>query len=448
MDTKLDLKTLLYVHSLLSRTWKLSIKSEYLPIYSLSMESFTSLVDMNLRNSSYVDFNSFVLISQKMALRLNLVSGSWLSVKFLAKCESMKCPSVFRWIRLIICSCKYFSCNHDKCFVSEILFHNLSCVLKSHEMHLELTNNAKIINMYAVTRIFSLWNSSVDCGKLLKNFQSSLEPSNATTVKLSLIETYNYLAWDDIDFNEALSLYFSIPKYICTGDIIVVELPISFDLAINKYSGAIPPRFIHFKVLTVNENSDCDKFHLKSNSNGYLVCKEKTDLYLINSNSLTDTASFKIPHLLPFLTPALCNVPPHLSYYFERICDIINSMEDIQNFSTNATSYSTDPMKNLPVEKMISTSTVPSSLLSCGLLLLIGEKGSGKTRLIHLLAQRFCFYLKWINCYNIKGDSSSATEAKIRQTFSKIFPNTIVILSNVSCLSKVSLMVYIKYDVM
>ncbi|RXG58157.1 Peroxisome assembly factor 2 [Armadillidium vulgare] len=359
------------------------------------------------------DHNSVLIISPKLALQLSLTSGCWISARFFAK-EFCNRSSHQRWVKIII---DYKMKNCDFCYISLILYHNLKEKLRSENIQVELKNENLIYNIYLVTRLYSIWHSEVHLNKILKNYRAHMMPKYASNIHISYINDGGKFSSQEVQ--KILSHYFSSPKYVHVGDVIAILIDVPENIFDNNFLDINQTRFLFFVVTSFQDLKEKDS---NSNQKGFLISKDISSLYLSGSE--------KVP--VPYLLTSLCSksekVPPCLKTVFDKAASIIQSCHayDCNNFSSNS--------ENSVVDIKMSSLSLDSQALAH--IMLIGPSGSGKTAIIKLLATKFSYSVKWVNCLDLKGDTSAATEGKIKQAFSNTYPNTIIVLIRIGSLSK------------
>lgn len=404
-----------------------------------------------------LDINAVVLISQKLAIQLGLTEWQWKRVSFslvnnAAIDGSTPGPVTEhkRWIRVLI---SYGTEDHLP-LVSPVLYHNVQegdCHDK-RDVFIEFCHNDISDYSEPVRRIVLLWNNVQGCdpcNESSKHHQSS--PDVAAEVYVKAIDSVKYRCGGELE--SLLKDYFRTPKVIAVGDCIALPVPKHRAHEFTPGSSIIPPKHVFITVTQVKVQTGAETRQCVQVSVGV------TDLYLSGSTHcllpvmyenfnadgqidypplLKDTVN-KVKLILesnlrkrkhplctrvrPINTGSVLEKGVRNQRYHGRLKGKLNSREDKQGEVEESFSY-----------KQLHTSSVT--------LLLLGPPGSGKKQVIKLSASSLGLGVVWANCWQLKGDTSGGTEARLRQMFirASAMGPCILALLNVHCLSNVSKM--------
>ncbi|MCL4129668.1 UNVERIFIED_CONTAM: hypothetical protein GTU68_007332 [Idotea baltica] len=414
------LKVLLYTHKILKKYNYLNVKFLTRNVRYLNIKSFQKVVYGNQ------DHNATLIIPFKLALRLSLAPGCWVSAKFLSRDFNHR-QTQLRWIKVII---DYKLKSSDQCFVSLNLYHNLKEALSSQNIAVELKSDALIFNIYLITRLFAIWNSRGGRRNIFSKYKSNLLPKFTSEVNLSFAHPSNL---NSKEVENILQYHFSIPRYLHKQDIICIPIPPLQNLPSEMSESLAQAEYLYFIVNSFDESG-------QSPTSGYLVSKEKTALFL------SGVKSTRIPYLMGNANTADENTIPCLKSVFNKVCSIFESSQPLwsKEYTKLKTNLNEDEKLQIVRERQEESkdsrnrrNNSKNSLFDYnGQLLLIGPPGSGKVKLIKMLAEKFSYQIKWIDCLSLKGDTSSSTEGKINIAFSNLPPYTIIVLTRIGSLSE------------
>lgn len=399
--------------------------------YEVAIRRLDYLNHHLFENSVYgtQDYNLVLIIPLKLALRLSFSSGCWVLAKFFTRDLSHKRTHI-RWVKIII----DYNLKQDKnCYVSSILYHNLKEKLGHCDILVEVKYETMIYSVYLVTRLYAIWNTKIDIRSIFSTYYASLHPKYANEVSLSFVSEPLKLFIKDIsDVEMLLQHHFTYPRYLHIGDVIAISIPIPQDIFHDSLDYIFWPKFLYFYVTSINGSID-----ISLSESGYLISKSKTTLYL------SGTEKKKIPYLYYIINTNEEKLPPCLKNIFNKICVVFEFCQCFNKLEGSSTKE--DTQNSIEENNQVNNSNKYDShmpnILSINThahILLIGPTGSGKVKIIKLLAEKYSYCIKWIDCLGLKGDTSAATEGKIHQAFSHIQPNTIIVLTRIGNLSEVS----------
>ncbi|KAK4307677.1 hypothetical protein Pmani_020571 [Petrolisthes manimaculis] len=349
-----------------------------------------------------------------------------------------------RWIRVIVSH----GVEDHISLVSPVLYHNVhqgGCHVKC-DVLIEFNDNDISDYSEPVRRIVLLWNNVQDydaCSDFSTNHQQS--PDVAAEVYVKAIESVKYRCGGELE--SLLKDYFRTPKVIAVGD--VIALPISKHRAheLTPGSSIIPPKHVFIMVTQVWVKTGAETKQCVQVSAGV------TDLYLSGSTNCLLPVMYE-----KFDAQGVIESPPLLKDTVGRVKIILQSNVSkrkqallTQNNSINSgpTLKEVRKQRNLVRlngkrdnreekrgEKELSSTTIQQHISSVTLLLL-GPPGSGKKQVIKLAASSLGLGVVWANCWQLKGDTSGGTEAKLRQMFirASAMGPCILALLNIHCLS-------------
>ncbi|XP_064623375.1 peroxisomal ATPase PEX6-like [Lineus longissimus] len=222
----------------------------------------------------------------------------------------------------------------------------------------------------------------------------------AEEVQLALVCSPNYSA--SINMEKALKTFFSVERLICLGDVLAINKGPT-DICDDDTLIRLEFGVVYFKVIKISPTcAQCSTYVANVNC---------TTLYQ------TGVAQSYVPASMDSFfrsDPSMdywnhCS-PPGLLNYTSQLCQMI------------------EPYL---FRKSMSDHLSPS-------LLLIGPNGVGKTTVVMSAARRFGVHLVKVNCHELCGETSAASEAKIKMVFAKAESCTpcILLMQNIHILGK------------
>ncbi|XP_066281177.1 peroxisomal ATPase PEX6-like [Branchiostoma lanceolatum] len=209
----------------------------------------------------------------------------------------------------------------------------------------------------------------------------SCQPPYASQVGIAMVTSPAYTP--TCHFDSALKKYFSTTRVITLGDLFCVSTEDDAELFQEMVDGEMMRcPFVYFKVTQLSPT--CEEVP------SYLVDLKHTDLYqegLVNSYIPVSADTF-MSDIPPSLWTSVH--PPGLDQSVDRLCEII-----------------------VPYLTHSQPESVKSSVL------LTGPQGVGKSTVIRAVRRRLNMHLLQVNCYNLCGESSAATEARVNSLFQK-----------------------------
>ncbi|KAI8480389.1 peroxisomal assembly protein [Branchiostoma belcheri] len=209
----------------------------------------------------------------------------------------------------------------------------------------------------------------------------SSQPPYASQVCITMVTSPAYTP--TCHFDSALKQYFSTTRVITLGDTFCVSTKDDSEFFQEMVDGEMTRcPFVYFKVTQVSPT--CQEVP------SYLVDLKHTDLYqegLVNSYIPASADTFTSDTPSSMWTSVH---PPGLDQYVDRLCDII-----------------------VPYLTHSPPEAVKSSVL------LTGPQGVGKSTVIRAVRRRLNTHLLQVNCYNLCGESSAATETRVNSLFQK-----------------------------
>lgn len=402
------------------------------------------------------DSNAVVCISEKYAVHLGLQSGQWLSAFFhighlAIDSDSQDAPKNVcrRWIMIIVCP----DLREDYCLISSILYHNL--VQGSHNEEVVMEFDNKMLLSHHVARILTLWTKSQNRMIFDDCRYEKYSPDIAAEVHVQVVESPNYRCGNELE--SLIKDYFRNTKLICVEDILLVPIPSHLGYEFVSGSAIIPPKHIFIKVISVKGRSNVQtKECVFLNVNA-------TKLYL------TGTTHCLLPPLMDdFDEQGNVNIPPVLKKTVSKVKNVL--WMEMQEKVLGSKAFKNLPKKNdtgtstvdkgISGDSSVSENSTAKSYVQCVkgretkagesiqehsymdtvTLLLIGPPGCGNEQVIKFAASALGLAVVWINCWNLKGDTSGGTEARLRQAFLRASSQgpCVLALLNVQSLAKVS----------
>ncbi|XP_071530880.1 peroxisomal ATPase PEX6 isoform X2 [Panulirus ornatus] len=403
------------------------------------------------------DVNAVVLISEKSAISLGLKCGQWQSVLYhngnpskSGMCKDQMENVCRRWIIIVVCS----GLGEDHCFVSSILYHNLQGG-NDKEVFIEFDDNGITFQSEAIKRILMLWNDGHGSKISSENFESAqIYPDVANEVHIQIVESTKYKCGNELE--SLLRDYFRIPKLISVKDVLAVPIPTHLGYDFVTSGSIIPPKYVFIKIMGTKVRSD------RETQQSVLIEMGVTSLYL------TGTTHCHLPLFMEdFDKQGDLDVPPILEKTFVRLKNVLqmemqqrrhmqwNSNGSIQHSSktvhlkssrkhkdkcsvlNDIKHFENDAYRRKEKNSEVCTHEEQSNVDNATILLL-GPPGCGNEQVIKFAASALGLGVLWTNSWQLKGDTSGGTEARLRQTFVRATSQgpCVLALLNVHCIAK------------
>lgn len=229
--------------------------------------------------------------------------------------------------------------------------------------------------------LYNLNSQSPSSSMSIQVFPETLQNNNITWASIARVSLLNSTSCSDTAV-EKFKNFFSVPKYVQTGDLIELD------------QGML------FKVDSVDPIKGSKK------NIGYLVENQKSSLFQLASvPSLTfpiekklkkNFENFDLAEFKEIQNCTIPSLPPALSQY----CKLMQKI--MIPFVSNS--------KNELASKKNISLTFPSFLL-------VGPSGSGKRLVVKCVADMLGLYYIEVTCLSLLGESSKASELRIRNVF-------------------------------
>lgn len=390
-----------------------------------------------------LDLNAAAFISVRTAIDLGFRNGQWHRVIFLGEGPTKKPEFKIsltnargRWIQVMSCP----DIEDKLCLVSPILYHNLQKSSQDSSIIVDFVDSYRVTPSEDVKKVLALWNEvqGADFGRGEERVPPSF-PNTAAEVHVKVIESAQYKYGAELE--SLLIDYFRIPKIVSLGDTLVLSIPSHLAHEFTPSSAMVPPKTIFVKVVKVIGKSGSETKHCVQ------VAVSRTNLYLAG----TMQSPFP-PYSEVFDSQGETDVPPVLKETYQRLKNIMHMvLKDtdkniaISDGPKKRSSNPTTPRNTSRRQRNKSNTTTPQhtqhsapNTIKSVTVLLLGPPGQGSEQAIKLAASSVGLGTVWINCWQLKGDTSGATEARLHQTFvrASAFGPCVLVLQDVHCLSK------------
>ena len=266
--------------------------------------------------------------------------------------------------------------------------------------------------------------------QLPKDDYGGLVPCFASSVSISILSIFDPKLQDT--FEDALYEYFECPRLTSIKDVLKVPLPVLQRVNVASNDGNIPTS-VNIRITDLKCKSRGCPLKL-----GHLIQNKITTFYFSPT-----TKSANILHISPNFDEDT-DVHPHLLMSFKSMKTIIFSQLFLPSAKEKTSDLAKDTTRHKSrVENSSSKSAVKSSNslnpVPVGHILLQGNRIEVQLLLQHLRAG-LGLPFNVIECWKLKGDTSSSTEAKVDRalsSFSSSSNASIVVLFDVNHLLKV-----------
>lgn len=413
-----------------------------LKVRRVSVRAFHGKAPMNLHCE--LDLNAAAFISVRTAIDLGFRNGQWHRVMFwgedLSKKPAFRMSQTNirgRWIQVMSSP----DVEDKLCLVSPILYNNLQKSTQNSSIIVDFVDSYRMTPSEDVKKVLALWSEvqGPDVGRREERVPPSF-PNIAAEVHVKVIESAQYKYGGELE--SLLIDYFRIPKIVSLGDTLAISIPSHLAHEFTPSNAMVPPKTIFVKVVKVIGKSESETKHCVQ------VAVSRTNLYLAG----TIKSPFP-PYSEFFDSHGDIDVPPVLKETYQRLKNIMlmvlkdtdkkNAISDgpkkgSSNPNTPRNTGRRQRNKSNTATPQHTQQTAPNTIKSVTVLLL-GPPGQGSEQAIKLAASSVGLGATWVNCWQLKGDTSGATEARLHQTFvraSGCGPGVLV-LQDVHCLSKV-----------
>ena len=372
--------------------------------------------------------NSILILPFSIATRLPFHEGQWLKVKFVNFSKGM---SIMRWVRI------YFNRNQlTKYFlVSNILFHNISQKLKTKVFYVDF--NFDKSEKLGFENIIMLWNAN-NKNNEIKHANTVSErdrrPKTAKSIKVSIVNSPCYK--NSACVEQLLKRYFSTDIIVATGDIVTIPIPEYMSHLFTNSFYMVPPSEIFIFVRSI----EADLLNNTEDNDSFIVNNAKSMLYLLSDISEATPSS-----VYSFDSE---NNEPNIYNWMEMHCDKLNKVinshltDDFKRkFDSNDKVNQNTETNKILTNELSSFIDLFQSLSLSGHILLREPRGSGAVEIVEIVSAMNNLHLYKVNAWNLKGDTSATTIARLQNKFNQAvsYGPCIMLLEHVSCLAKVSI---------
>lgn len=391
-----------------------------------------------------LDLNAAAVVSVKTAIDLGLRNGQWHRVIFWGEDSARKIEFKSslanirgRWIQVVSCP----GVEDKLCLVSPVLYHNLQRGGRDQGVIVDFVDGYRVTPSEDIKKVLALWSEVQGAGadRAQETVTPSL-PNTAAEVHVKVIESAQYKYGSELE--ALLRDYFRIPKIVALGDTLMLSLPSHVAHEFTPSTAIVPPKTIYVKVVKVIGRSGLETTQCLQ------VAVSKTNLYLAG----TTQSSFP-PYTEDFDRRGDIDVPPILKETYLRLRNIMQMIlrdkderTEVTNGVKKGTSNPGTP-RNIGRKQRNKSSTTstpdaelssPNTIKSVSVLLL-GSPGQGSEQVVKLAASSVGLGSVWVNCWQLKGDTSGATEARLHQTFvrASAYGPCVLVLQDIHSLAKV-----------
>lgn len=388
-----------------------------------------------------LDLNAIAVVNERAALGLELRNGQWQRVLFFQDSHSnTKHTCGFslsnpggRWIQVVVSP----DVDDNLCLVSPVLHHNLLDAGGDADqgISVDFVDCYTGVSSEVVKKVLALWNEvqGVDMSRM-GNVTPCL-PNTASEVHVKVIESAQYKRSGELE--SLLIDYFRVRKIVSLGDTLVLPVPSHLAHELMQNNAIVPPKNIYIKVVRVIGKSGAETKHCVH------VAVGSTNLYLAGTTlsafpSYTESINSK----------GEIDVPPLLREMYFKLLKIMRMvLQDRKTFTIvssdkGSTSASRVTSKRPKIKANIKNSSElehkAANHIKSVTVLILSLPGQGSEQVIKLAASAVGLDIVWVNCWQLRGDTSGSTEAKLRQVIvraASIGP-CLLVLQDVHCLAK------------
>lgn len=236
----------------------------------------------------------------------------------------------------------------------------------------------------------------------IEPMEVGFSPPFAEDAHAALIQSPNYDG--KINCQTMLSKYFSIPRFICKGDIFSTDSKDQYDFhaKINDEDhDKLKWPAVYFRISNIEGPESTD---------GYLISNQTTRLYQVGTKQGYVPLTMEIYYSSEPSHPIWDSIPEGLSHYITHLQDLI-----------------------LPFLKLQSE----KSHLSCNILF-SGPPCCGKTTVIKAVCRILNLHLYQINCHELLAEMSAVVEARLKNKIfkGKAYSPCVILLKNIHLIGK------------
>ncbi|KAG0719378.1 Peroxisome assembly factor 2 [Chionoecetes opilio] len=393
-----------------------------------------------------LDLNAVAVISEKTAVDLDLKNGQWQRVIIChhnyssdkQMCRFSLSSAKGRWIQVLL----WPEVEDKLCLVSPTLYHNLhGSGADGHKgISVDFVNCYTAMPSEAVKKVLALWNEvqGVDVSKS-SGMVTPCSPNMASEIHVKVTDSAQYKYSGELE--SLLKDYFRIPKIVSQGDTLVLPIPSHLAHEFTPSNVILPPRNVFVKVIRVIGKAEAEVKHCVH------VAVGSTSLYLAGT-----THSSLPSYTEEFDNQGDIDVPPLLRKTYIKLRKIMQILlqeggqkrDVISNNPKKISSAPSTPRSSNREREEVHTSTheepdhKAANHIKSVTVLVLSPPGQGSEQVVKLAASAVGIGTVWVNCWQLKGDSSGATEARLHQVFVRaaVLAPCVLVLQDVHCLAK------------
>lgn len=389
-----------------------------------------------------LDLNAVVVVSERTALDLDLRNGQWQRALFFQDSYSItKQTCGFslsnpggRWIQVIVSP----DVDDNLCLVSPVLHHNLldAGIDADKGISVSFVDCYTGVPSEVMKKVLALWNEVQGIDMSKKENVTPCLPNTASEVHVKVIESAKYKCNDELE--SLLIDYFRVHKIVSLGDTLVLPVPSHLAHELTPSNVIVPPKNIYVKVVKVIGKSGAETKHCVH------VAVGSTNLYLAGT-----TPSAFPSYTETFDSEGEIDVPPLLREAYVKLRKIMRMVLQDRNHKKNVVSSdegntSTPKLTNKRqnIKAHTRTTSEPehkaANHIKSVTVLVLSPPGQGSEQVIKLAASAVGVGVVWVSCWQLRGDTSGTTEAKLRQVFVRAasLGPCVLVLQDVHCLAK------------